>query len=83
MRRAKGRLARLENKFTPAQLESLRLIVCHVGRRANLATSSCTRIVRNGRLTEVAHLDGSGDEYSESEIEDFIGSFPIKDNGWG
>ena len=46
---------------------------------ASLANSTCTRKrYADGQLTEIVDLDGSLDDLSEEEIEQFIATFPIE-----
>ena len=47
------------------------------GSEANLATSTCTRYVRDGLLTEVVQLDGAMGSISDEELETFVARFPI------
>jgi hypothetical protein len=76
------RVGRLEDRFQ-TQLSgkpknSLRIIVTRAGSGpASLATSTCTRYVRDGELTEVVHLDGERDAISDDELETFVARFPI------
>ena len=75
------RVGRLEDRFQ-TQLSgkpksSLRIIVALAGSEANLATSTCTRYVRDGLLTEVVQLDGARGSISDEELETFVARFPI------
>jgi hypothetical protein len=75
------RVGRLEDRFQ-TQLSgkpksSLRIIVALAGSEANLATSTCTRYVRDGLLTEVVQLDGAMGSISDEELETFVARFPI------
>ena len=76
------RVGRLEDRFQ-TQLSgkpksSLRIIVTLAGSAAaNLATSTCTRYVRDGLLTEVVQLDGARGSISDEELETFVARFPI------
>ena len=76
------RVGRLEDRFQ-TQLSgkpksSLRIIVALAGSEANLATSTCTRYVRDGLLTEVVQLDGAMGSISDEELETFVARFPIE-----
>ena len=76
------RVGRLEDRFqtqlSGRSKSSLRIIVTRAGSEpANLATSTCTRYVRDGVLTEVVDLDGARGSISDEELEKFIASFPI------
>jgi hypothetical protein len=76
------RVGRLEDQFE-TQLSgkpksSLRIIVTRAGSEpANLVTSTCTRYVRDGVLTEVVDLDGARGSISDEELETFVARFPI------
>ena len=76
------RVGRLEDRFQ-TQLsgrakDSLQIIVTRAGGGpANLATSTCTRYVRDGILTEVVQLDGDDSGISDEELETFVARFPI------
>ena len=80
MLRLKGRLYKLEKTLVPEKgpLKRFRVLVDGVG-STNLATSTCTRTLRSGTLTEIVKLDGSVDGLSDEELESFIESFPIKE----
>jgi hypothetical protein len=75
------RVGRLEDRFQ-TQLSgkpnsSLRIIVTRAGSEpANLVTSTCTRYVRDGLLTEVVHLDGARGLIGNEELETFVARFP-------
>ena len=75
------RVGRLEDRFE-TQLSgkpksSLRIVVTRAGSEANLATSTCTRYVRDGLLTEVVQLDGARGSIIDEELETFVARFPI------
>jgi hypothetical protein len=74
-----GRLEdRFENQLSGKSKSSLRIIVTRAGSEpANLVTSTCTRYVRDGVLTEVVDLDGARGSIGDEELEKFIASFPI------
>jgi hypothetical protein len=74
-----GRLEdRFENQLSGKSKSSLRIIVTRAGSEpANLVTSTCTRYVRDGVLTEVVDLDGARGSIGDEELEKFITSFPI------
>lgn len=42
-----------------------------------MATSTCTRYLRDGFLTEVVKLDGDDAAISDEELEKFVAGFPI------
>ena len=74
------RVGRLEDRFqlSGKPKSSLRIIVTRAGSgAANLATSTCTRYVRDGLLTEVVQLDGARGSISDEELETFVARFPI------
>jgi hypothetical protein len=75
------RVGRLEDRFETqlsGKLNSgLRIIVTRAGSDANLATSTCTRYVRDGVLIEVIDLDGARGSISDEELDRFVESFPI------
>ena len=73
------RVGRLEDRFqlSGKPKSSLRIIVALAGSEANLATSTCTRYVRDGLLTEVVQLDGAMGAISDEELETFVARFPI------
>ena len=83
MRSVRGRLDKLEKTLAPARgpLPGLRVLVSGMCKPANLANSGCTRTLRNGVLTEIVDLDGSCDELSDEQLESFIESFPIREEG--
>jgi hypothetical protein len=76
------RVGRLEDRFQ-TQLSgkpksNLRIIVARgESGAANLATSTCTRYVRDGLLTEVLYLDGARGLISDEELKTFVACFPI------
>jgi hypothetical protein len=74
------RVGRLEDRFqlSGKPKSSLRIIVALAGSEANLATSTCTRYVRDGLLTEVVQLDGAMGSISDEELETFVARFPIE-----
>ena len=81
MRAIVRRVGRLEDRFQ-TQLagkpkSSLRIIVTRAGSEANLATSTCTRYVRDDSLIEVVQLDGGRGSISDEELETFVARFPI------
>jgi hypothetical protein len=76
----KVRLNKLENVLIPVQGPSKRWVVVIVGAGpANLANSRCTRTRSQGRLWEVVHLDGHGDDLSDEQIQRFVETFPIQE----
>jgi hypothetical protein len=81
MLRLKGRLNKLEKVLVPAKgpLRRVRVVMGAVYGTPNLATSTCTRRLFQGALTEVVNLDGSRDEWSDEQLERFIESFPIQE----
>jgi hypothetical protein len=69
---------RFQTQLSGKRKSGLRIIVTRAGSgAANLATSTCTRYVRDGVLTEVVDLDGDGARIGSDELERFIASFPI------
>jgi len=80
-----GRLEeRFETQLSGKPKSSLRIIVTRAGSgAANLATSACTRYIRDGLLTEVVQVDGAGGSISddEDELETFVARFPISAPG--
>ena len=83
MLRLKGRLDKLERTLAPAQgpRDRIRLVLRGMTKAADLRTSTCTRTLGNGMLTEVVVLDGSRDGLSDEQLERFIESFPIHEAG--
>jgi hypothetical protein len=83
MRRLMGRLNKLESVLMPAKgpRRHVRLVFGAVGGTLNLATSTCTRTLTNGALTELVNLDGDRSELSNEQLERFIESFPIREEG--
>jgi hypothetical protein len=81
MRSVTGRLDKLEKTLAPARWPQLgiRVLVSGMCKPASLTTSSCTRTLREGVLTEIVDLDGSCDGLSDEELENFIESFPIRE----
>jgi hypothetical protein len=79
----RGRLDKLEKTLAPAKgrQPGMRVLVSGMCKPANLANSGCTRTLRNGVLTEIVDLDGSCDELSDEQLESFIESFPIREEG--
>ena len=79
MLRLKSRLTRLEETLAPVQGATKRwVVVVHGGAPANLANSTCTRTLSQGRLMELVLLDGSREELTDAELDRFVGSFPIQ-----
>jgi hypothetical protein len=74
-----GRLEeRFETQLSGKPKSGLRIIVTRAGSEAaNLATSTCTRYVRDGLLTEVVQLDGARGSISDEKLETFVARFPI------
>jgi hypothetical protein len=79
--RLKGRLDRLEKTLAPAKgpRQRVRVVISGVCAPANLETSRCTRTLTNGLLTEIVEFDGSCDDLSDEQLENFIESFPIQE----
>lgn len=79
MLRLKVRLTKLERTLIPVQGPTKRWVVVVVGRGpANLANSTCTRTLSDGRLWEVVRLDGSSEGLTDDELDRFVQSFPIQ-----
>ena len=78
MLRLQRRIYKLERTLAPSKgpHKLFRVLADGVG-ALNLATSTCTRTLRNGTLTEIVNLNGSIDELSDEQLETFIESFPI------
>ena len=77
------RVGRLEDQFetrlSDKAKSSVRIIVTLAGSEpASLATSTCTRHVRAGILTEVVQLDGARGSISDEELERFVTGFPVE-----
>ena len=81
MPRLKGRLDKLEKTLAPAKgrRPGVRVVVSGMCGPANLATSTCTRTLRNGALNEIVVLDGHCDALSDEQLERFIESFPVQE----
>jgi hypothetical protein len=81
MLRLKGRLEKLEKALVPSQgpRQLMRVVISGMCAPANLGTSRCKRTLRNGTLTEIVELDGSCDDLSDEQLENFIESFPIQE----
>ena len=74
----KARLKSLERVRTQTCPQPFRVVVRAVCGKTNLEKSTCTRTLGvNGRITEVVHLDGGGDDMREEDLEKFISRFPI------
>jgi hypothetical protein len=80
MRRLMGRLNKLEPVSAPSRgpLRRVRVLMSAVCGTLNLATSTCTRRLSNGALTELVNLVGDRSELSNEQLEWFIESFPIQ-----
>jgi hypothetical protein len=75
-----GRLDKLESVLMPAKgpRRRVRVVMSAVCGTLNLATSTCTRRLSKGTLTELVNLDGDRSELSNEQLERFIESFPIE-----
>ncbi|MGA2715627.1 MAG: hypothetical protein ABSG41_21215 [Bryobacteraceae bacterium] len=83
MRAILRRVGRLEDRFALDSSGKPRLGVrVIVGLpwkgAANLAKSTCRRLLRAGGITDIVELDGDDASISEEELETFIASFPIR-----
>ena len=73
-----SRLANLEKRTGGVHVKPFRLVVTVIGQPLNLATSTCERTGRNGRLTEIVRLSGgSSADLSEAALERFVEQFPV------
>ena len=45
------------------------------GREPNLANSTCSA---NGQLTEIVHIEGGVNDFTNEDLERFIAGFPIE-----
>lgn len=73
------RLDRLDAVFKPPQQSPklFRVLVSRVSSLAPLANATCTRTLCKGALMEIVTVNGSGDDLTDEELEEFIQSFPI------
>jgi len=56
----------------------LRVIASLVGGGPpDLAKSTCTRYVTDGKLFELVRIEGEPNELTDDQLEQFIGSFPV------
>jgi hypothetical protein len=80
MLRLQARVDKLERVLVPAKgpRDRVRVLICGMTKPADLATSTCTRRLSNGVLTEVVQLDGDRDDLNDEQLESFIESFPIQ-----
>jgi hypothetical protein len=63
--------------------EPFRVVISSIWRSTNLRRSTCTRTLGpDGSLTEIIHLDGSGRDLTEEQLEEFIRRLPIQPAGW-
>ena len=75
------RLKKLERRREAGTGETFRLLVRSVVGQTDLAKSRCKRtLCAGGSLWEIVHLNGSGTDLSEGELERFIASFPIEES---
>jgi len=84
MRALANRVGRLESNWRIGKepRSVIRVILSAIAPRLNLQTSTCTRrLSSNGDLTELVQLDGSRDELSNEELNEFIERFPIEPEG--
>jgi hypothetical protein len=79
MQRVSRRLDRLDAVFNPPQQppKLFRVVVSRVSCPGALAKSTCTRTLCKGTLMESVKLNGSNDNLTDEELEEFIQSFPI------
>ena len=58
---------------------TVRLVISAVGSgRPNLAESTCTRYVANGKLIEMVNMAGEPSLLRPEQLEEFIGRFSIQ-----
>ena len=74
----KARLQKLERRSQVSR-EPFRVVVSHAGKPFDLATATCTRtLMQDGGLLEIVNVNGSGNDLSDEELEEFIQSHPIE-----
>jgi hypothetical protein len=75
----KARLKTLEKHKHQVLKEPFRIIFSHVGEPLDLTKATCSRTIwPSGHLFEVVSLNGSDDDLSEEDLENFVQSFPIE-----
>ena len=81
MRRLMGRLNKLESVLMPAKgpRRRVRVLIGAVCGTPNLATSTCTRRLSRGALTELVNLDGGPQRVKRRATGNFIEGFPIQE----
>jgi hypothetical protein len=75
----KARLKALEQHRKQVSKEPFRVLIRSVCGPPNLATSTCERrLGRDAQLTEIVHLDGGRDDFTDEQLEKWIATFPIE-----
>jgi hypothetical protein len=80
MRGLDNRLNKLESRWNPLKepLSRFRLVASKIGGPLNLEKSRCTRTLGpTGNLFEVVVMEGSADELSDDELDQFVERFPV------
>ena len=84
MRTLARRLSRLESAWQATHNPSsvYRIVFSPVFGRPNLEKCKCNRTISNdGTLLEFVRLDGSANELSDAELDEFVSRFPVQAAG--
>ena len=73
------RLNALERRGRAIAKEPIRVIIRSVCGEPNRANSTCRRTLSaDGQPTEIVHIEGGVDDFTNEDLERFIAGFPIE-----